>query len=422
MTVSSLSADTSTTTAITQAAQKAAGRLAQKTDEERRLGLRTMAQFLADSQARILEANTLDLEVSREMAVPEVLQDWLKLTPERLQRAAELLAIMGEAHDPVLRVMPVGYAREATQTYGQLMPLGVIALVYEVFPELAAIAAGLCLQTGNALILRGSADAGHTNAAIAQTLQEALAQSQLPPESLQTISAEQGIAIPDLVAQDSHLNLVIPYGRASFVQQVVQWTTGPVLPTAIGNCYLYYAPNGNVDLARQIIIDSHGGAPDPVNAIEKVLLHSSLTAVTLVRLFAGLKEAGFELRGEPELVQQFPDFLEPLVSDQEWQRAYLNRTIAFRTVVDMTAAIAWINQYSSNHADCLVTQSYWESQQFAQGVNSAQLYINASPRFSRNPKRSNAVFLGMSNQKGQRRGLIGVESLMTFNQVIQGQI
>ncbi|MGB0560854.1 MAG: glutamate-5-semialdehyde dehydrogenase [Spirulinaceae cyanobacterium] len=422
MTAFPLSADAAAITAMLQAAQQAAIVLAQKTDAERRQGLRTMAQFLDDSQARILEANTLDLEMSREMAVPEVLQDWLKLTPERLQRAAQLLAIMGEAHEPVLRVMPVGYAREATQTYGQLMPLGVVALVYEVFPELAAIAAGLCLQTGNALILRGSADASHTTATIAQTLQDAIAESQLPPESLLSISAEQGISIQDLVAQDDHLNLVIPYGRASFVQQVVQWTTGPVLPTAIGNCYLYHAPNGQVDLVRQIIIDSHVGVPDPVNAIEKVLLHNSLSAVTLTRLFAGLQEAGFELRGAADLVQQFPDFLDPLASEQEWQRAYLKKTVAFRSVADLEAAIVWINQYSHSHADCIVTQSYRESQQFSQGVNSAQIYINASPRFFRNPKRSNAVFLGMSNQKGQRRGAIGVESLMTFNQVVQGQI
>jgi len=206
------------------------------------------------------------------------------------------------------------------------------------------------------------------------------------------------------------------------VQQVVQWTAGPVLRTAIGNCYLYFAANGDVELARHMILDSHVGVPEPVNAIEKVLLHRSLNAVTLVRLFAGLQDAGFELRGDADLAQQFPDFLEPINGEQEWQTAYLKKIVAFRCVEDPETAIAWINQFSSNHADCLVTQSYRESQQFAQAVNSAQVYINASPRFLRNPKRSNAVFLGMSNQKGQRRGRIGVESLMTFNQVIQGQI
>ncbi|NEO82726.1 MAG: glutamate-5-semialdehyde dehydrogenase [Spirulina sp. SIO3F2] len=422
MTAPSALADAHSAIAITQAAHEASLQLSQRTERERRLGLQTMSRFLAESQTRILEANTLDLEISREMAVPEVLQDWLKLTPERLQRAIDLLEIMGEAHDPVLHIMPVCYAREATQTYGQLMPLGVVALVYEMFPELAAIAAGLCLQTGNVLILRGSAEADHTNTAIAQILQEAIAEHGLPAHSLIAISAEQGISIQDLVAQDQHLNLVIPYGRANFVQQVVQWTAGPVLRTAIGNCCLYYAPNGDVDLARQMILDSHVGVPEPVNAIEKVLLHHSLSAITLVRLFAGLQEAGFELRGEHDLALQFPDFLKPISSEQDWQSAYLRKIVAFRCVDDLGAAIAWINQFSSNHADCLVTQSYHESQQFAQAVNSAQVYINASPRFSRNPKRSNAVFLGMSNQKGQRRGRIGVESLMTFNQVIQGQI
>lgn len=422
MTVFPKMADVQSARYLTQIAHQASVELARNTDIERRVGLRAMARLFRQSQDRILEANTLDLEISREMAVPGILQDWLRLTPERLQQAGDLLAIMGEANEPVLRVMPVCYSREATQTYGQLMPLGVIALVYEVFPELAAIATGLCLQTGNSLILRGGAAAGHTNAAIVEVLQEAIACSGLPENSLMAISAEQGISIQDLVAQDQYLSLVIPYGRASFVQQVVQWTAGPVLRTAIGNCYLYHSGTGDVDVARQMILDSHQGVPDPVNAIEKVLLNRTLNSAALTRLFAGLQEANFELRGEAELVRQFPDFLRPLETGQEWRTAYLKKVVAFRAVDELGEAIAWINQYSSNHADCLVTQSYPESQQFAQAVNSALIYINTSPRFSRNPKRSNAVFLGMSNQKGQRRGRIGVESLMTFNQVIQGQI
>jgi glutamate-5-semialdehyde dehydrogenase len=288
------------------------------------------------------------------------------------------------------------------------------------FPELAAIAAGMCLQTGNAVGLRGSAEASHTNAAIAQVLQCAIADSHLPNASVVLASADQGISVQNLVSQEQYLNLVIPYGRASFVQQVLNWSAVPALRTAIGNCYLYCAATGDLDLARSMITESHASEPDPVNAIEKVLLHSSLDTMELTRLFSGLREAGFTLQGEVELAHQFPDYLQPVRRETEWREAYLKRVVSFRCVTHVEDAIAWINGHSNHHADCLVTRSYAESRLFAQQVNSALLYINTSPRFSRNPQQTQQVYLGVSNHKGQRRGLIGVDSLMAFNQVIQG--
>ncbi|MDB9496686.1 glutamate-5-semialdehyde dehydrogenase [Spirulina major CS-329] len=407
-------------TAIAQRVDEASLQLAVKTGLERSRGIQAMAEGLDAAQAEILEANTLDLEISREMAVSDVLQDWLKLTPERLQQAIQLLYRLGESADPLLRVMGAPYPIASSQTYCQLVPLGVITLVYEAFPELAAIAAGLCLRTGNALILRGTSEASHTNAVIAQVLQRAIATAQLPPGTIEWISSEEGISMAELITQDPYVNLIIPYGRASFVQHISQHSTVPVLRTAMGNCYLYCSPSGDLDLARSMILDSHASEPDPVNAIEKVLLNQSQSRSSLMRFFVTLQEQGFSLRAEPELVEQFSELLTPM-QPQEWKLAYLKKIISFKLVEDLDAAIAWMNQHSSNHADCLVTESYTESRHFAQNVNSALVYINASPRFSRNPKQSDSIFLGISNQKGRRRGLIGVESLMTLKQVVQGR-
>jgi glutamate-5-semialdehyde dehydrogenase len=399
-------------------AHQAALKLGTTKGVDRSRAVLAMAQAITRSFDDILEANTLDLEASREMAVPDLILDWLKLTPKRLEMAVDILQRLGELSDPLRRVRHGDYQLDDSQTYTQLMPLGVIAFIYEAFPELGAIAAGLCIKTGNSLILKGSTEASHSNAAIANALLSAVTEVGLPAGCLQLITEEHGTSIRDIVTQDQCLNLVIPYGRSSLIQQVVRHSTSPVLKSAIGNCYLYWSPNGSLEMVRWLIIDSHQSEPDPVNAIEKVLIHRQALPSSLTTLWNSLKEKGFEIKGDAELVEAFPQL--QLAKDGEWQSAYLTKTVAFKLIDSLEAAISWINHYSSGHADCIVTESYQESRQFALGVNSASSYINASPRFSRNPSRGESVFLGMSNQKGHRRGLISLESLTTVKHIVQG--
>ncbi|BAZ81065.1 glutamate-5-semialdehyde dehydrogenase [Sphaerospermopsis kisseleviana CS-549] len=377
-----------------------------------------MARALKRSFDDILEANTLDLEASREMAVPELILDWLKLTPSRLENTVEILQRLGELSDPLRRVRNADYQQEDSQSYTQLMPLGVIGFIYEAFPELGAITAGFCLKTGNTVILKGSTEASHSNAAIAEVLQTAISEVGLPPGCIELVTTEHGTSLRDLVTQDQYLSLVIPYGRSSLIQQVVRQATCPVLKSAMGNCYLYWSLNGSLEMVRWMILDSHKSEPDPVNAIEKVLIHRQALPSSLPVLWNSLKEKGFELKADAELVEAFPQL--QLAKDGEWGTPYLSKTVAFKLVDSLESAIAWINQYSSGHADAIVTDSYQESRQFALGVNSASTYINASPRFSRNPSRGDSVFLGMSNQKGHRRGFISLETLTTVKHIIQG--
>jgi glutamate-5-semialdehyde dehydrogenase len=377
-----------------------------------------MAQALERSFDDILEANTLDLEASKEMAVPELILDWLKLTPKRLETTVEILQRLGELSDPLRRVRNADYQPEDSQSYSQLMPLGVIGFVYEAFPDVGAIAAGLCVKTGNSIILKGSTEASHSNAAIVEVLQVAIEDVGLPSGCIELVTAEHGASIRDLVTQDQYLNLVIPYGRSSLVQQVMRQATCPVLKSAMGNCYLYWSLNGSLEMVRWMILDSHQSQPDPVNAVEKVLIHRQAMPSSLAVLWNSLKEKGFEIKGDAELVEAFPQL--QLAKDNEWGCSYLTRTVAFKLVDSLEAAIAWINQHSSGHADCIVTESYQESRQFALGVNSASTYINTSSRFSRNPSRGDSVFLGMSNQKGHRRGFISLETLTTTKHIIQG--
>ncbi|QSV56457.1 MAG: glutamate-5-semialdehyde dehydrogenase [Dolichospermum sp. UKL201] len=377
-----------------------------------------MAQAIESDFDEILEANTLDLEASREMAVPELILDWLKLTPSRLENTIKILQRLGELSDPLRRVRTADYQQEDSQSYTQLMPLGVIAFIYEAFPDLGAIAAGFCIKTGNSIILKGSTEASNSNTAIANALQTAITKVGLPAGCVELITAEHGASVRDLVTQDQYLSLVIPYGRSSLIQQVVRQATCPVLKSAMGNCYLYWSVNSSLEMIRWMIIDSHESEPDQVNAIEKVLVHRQALPSSLSVLWSSLKEKGFQLKGDAELVAAFPQL--QLAKDEEWGTPYLTKTVAFKLVDSLESAIAWINQYSSSHADSIVTESYQESRQFALGVNSASTYINASPRFSRYSLRGEAVFLGMSNQKGHRRGFISLETLTTVKHIVQG--
>lgn len=402
-----------------KSAHRAFLELGKRSGKERNRGIKALAKGLKGSFDEILEANTLDLETSRDMALPDLLLEWLKLTPERLETTVEILNQLSALPDPMQRVINADYQLNPSQTYCQLMPLGVIALIYEVFPELGAIAAGFCLKTGNSLVLRGCGFSSHSNTVIAQILQNALVDVGFSPDIIQFMHCDGGASIQDIVTQDQYLNLIVPYGRPSLIEQVTQMATAPVLKTAMGNCYLYWSVNGDLDLTRWVILDSHASEPDPVNAIEKVLISANHNSSLLIRLFNSLKEKGFELRGDALLSEHYSDYLSPADSS-EWGKPYIEKVIAFHGVENLERAITWINRYSSGHADCIVTESYQESRQFAMGINSALVYVNASPRFSRNPKQGESLFLGISNQKGHRRGLIGLETFTTVKQVVQG--
>lgn len=386
---------------------------------ERSLAVSLMAEKLENSFDDILQANTLDLEISREMSVPDLILDWLKLTPHRLISAVEILKTLAELPDPFQKVINSPYQVTYCQNYSQLMPLGVIALIYEALPDLAIITAGLTIKTGNSLILRGGSESSNTNTVISEILRGALEEANFPDGCIEFLPSEQGYSIPDLITQDQYLNLIIPYGRPSLIQQVTQMATAPVLKSAMGNCYLYWSASSDLDLLKSIIVDSHNSIPDPVNAIEKVLISSQQKSNSIIRLFSYLKEQEFILKGDADLAEEFPEYLTPLKSTQ-WSEPFLTRKLAFQRTPDLHSALNFINEYSSGHANCLVTDSYQEGRTFAMKADSALVYINSSPRFYRYLQGSNSVFLGVSNQKGHRRGLISLETFTTLKQIVVG--
>ncbi len=381
--------------------------------------LEAMASNLQTAQDDILEANTLDLEASLDMAVPEIVLDWLKLTPERLQTARKILRRLAALGDPrLLKAQPISHLTRTVSSYSQVVPLGVIALVYEALPELAIIMTGLCVRTGNGLILKGGNEASQTHQVILRALHQSFDQIGLSPACLLSLTEEHGDAARSWLLQEPRINLIIPYGRPGLVQQVVRQAGVPVLPTTIGNGFLYWAASGDLATATHMIVDSHRGEPDAVNAMEKVLIDVACSSSAVIELCHSLWDKGFRLLGDESLVAEVPAL--DLLKAGDWSQPFLTKTVALRRVDSLETAARWINQSSSGHASSLVSDTYHEVCQFTQLVNSAVLYINASPRFVRNPPLAAAIALGMTAQRGRCHGFVGLNALLTAQHVLQG--
>ncbi len=381
-------------------------------DEQCSRVLVSMGNALAKGLDDILEANTLDLEISRDMAVPELVVDWLKLTPERVKTAASIchrLAAIGAA--PAISTEFIG-----SSSYGQIRPLGIIGFIYEAFPDLAAIASALCVRTGNAIVLRGGSEASRTNQTIAKILQSSLAEVGLPETLIFSIEPTEVSRLE--MAQCLNIDLIIPHGRPSLVEQIVETATVPVVPSRMGNCYLYWSASGTVDQVYHMIVSSHKGTPDAVNRIEKVVFHESHSDTTLTRLWTRLREAGFELKAEKAITQIHNlSVAEPL----DWGSAYLSRTVAFCPVKSTSDALYWINTHSSGHADSIATTDYADSRLFTNQCRSTALYINRSPQFIRNTEHPGEIALGISDRKGTAGGLIGMNMMRERQRIFPGK-
>ncbi len=402
---------------VLRQSDRSARLLATTSKEERDRAIGAMATALKEAFQEILEANTLDLEASREVEVPDLLLEWLKLTPERLHRHIDLLFRLGEL-SCLCGNSEIGAQVSDRHSYSQVKPLGTVAFVYEALPELGAIVAGMSLKTGNSIILRGGTESHHSNTAIAVALRRGLERVNFPVDAIQLIDPTPSL-LYELVTYTQQVNLVIPYGRPSLIHQVTQQATVSILPAAIGNCYLYWGANGDLSLVRHAIRDSHVGDPDAVNAVEKVLVHRDRQPGSLITLWKSLQEQGFELHGDRELVNTYGEYLQ-LAEDTEWYQPYLRKIVAFKFVGSVDEAVVKIDRYSSGHADSIVTDSYLEAQKFTASVNSASAYVNASPRFYRYQRGSDRIWLGMCNAHGSQRGVIGLTALMATQQVTMG--
>ncbi len=384
--------------------KQAVQQLHRLTELERDRLLAAIAIALRQKVAEILEANTLDLEAGLGSSGSSAYA-WRKLTPERLTRAIDLLERLQEL--PLAQVSAIS----APTNYYRFAPLGQITLVIDAIPEVLLLAAGMCLKTGNVSIIKCDPGIQHCSQVITTVIQTTLASHKFSPACCQLVD----LPLPALLSPLISSHQIVVYGKSELIHAVERLAAVPVIAATIGNCYLYWSASSSWELVRNSILDSHLGEPEAVNSIEKVLIQPEHKSSNLIALWTSLQEKGFQLFGDEDLVNNYPDYLQLSTADS-WSQPYFNKAVAFRSVDNLEMGIQHINQHSSGHADSIITELLTEAQQFAATVETACVYVNTSPRFQRYT--GNHIFLGIASKKNHHPGFIGLDRMMIVKPII----
>ena len=383
-------------------------------------GLLEMAKLLLKKQTEILVANERDLQMAKEKGISQAMLDRLTLNAERLQDMAEGLRQVAGLPDPIGEVLSMWKTENELQIGQKRVPLGVIGMIYEARPNVTCDAAGLCLKTGNAVILRGGSEAIHSNMAIVAILREALKNVGLPVDSVQMIENTSRELALEMMRCNTYIDVLIPRGGAGLIQSVVHHATVPVIETGIGNCHVYVDSDCDLQMAKNIVVNAKTSRPAVCNAAEKLLIHEQVAVEFLPKVVDALEEKNVEIRADEKVRALLPNKNLVPATKEDWYQEYLDYIIGVKVVANIDAAIAHINQYGSKHSEVIVTNRYDHAQKFLQCVDAAAVYVNASSRFTDGGEFGFGAEIGISTQKVHARGPMGLKELTTIKYIIYG--
>jgi glutamate-5-semialdehyde dehydrogenase len=382
--------------------------------------LLAMADALVAHTDDVLAANTEDVEAARASGTPDAMLDRLRLDADRVAGVAEALRQLVALPDPVGDVVRGSTLQNGLQLRQVRVPLGVIGIVYEARPNVTVDAAGLCLKSGNAALLRGSASAYRTNVVLVQVLAEAAAKAGLPADSVQLLPAERA-SVGELLNARGLVDVVIPRGGAELIQRVVREATVPVIETGVGNCHVYVDASADAAMAEAIVLNAKTHRVSVCNSAESLLVHRD--SPLLGRLLTALVEAGVTLHGDPEVVEAAArSGLSSVVpaTDEDWATEYLSMDMAVRVVDDLPQALDHIAQWGSGHSEAIVADSAAAIGAFVAGVDAAAVLVNASTRFTDGGEFGFGAEIGISTQKLHARGPLGLPELTSTTYVVTG--
>ncbi len=403
---------------MAQRAQSAARHLAIAGTHTKDNALRSMAESLTTHQQAILDANALDIQAGREKGLSPTLLDRLLLTEKRIQGMAEGLRQIAGLPDPVGQILEGSRRPNGLNIQRVRVPLGVIGIIYESRPNVTADAAGLCVKSGNAVILRGGSEAIHSNTVIARILSQAGECSGLPEYSVQFIETTDRSAALALMRAEGYIDLLIPRGGEGLKKMVMENATVPVLKALGGNCHTYVDSSADLAMAANIAFNAKVSRPSVCNAMETLLVHEDVAADLLPALCARYQEAGVELRG-CEATRRIVPFALP-ADESDWATEFLAPILAIRVVPSLDAALDHIAKYGTKHSEAIVTQDYDSAQRFVQEVDCACAYVNASTRFTDGSEFGLGAEVGISTQKLHARGPVGIAELTTYKTIVRG--
>lgn len=399
-------------------ARAAARVLARTGTAEKNAALRAMADKLEQHVDSILAANRTDVERAVQAGTKTALIDRLTLNEERVQAMAEGLRAVAELPDPVGEMVSMVKRPNGLEIGQVRVPLGVVGIIYEARPNVTADAAGLCVKAGNAVVLRGGADALASNKAIAKALQEALAGSGLPPTAVQLVERPDREAATAMMQAVGFIDVLIPRGGPGLIRTVVETAKVPVIETGAGNCHTYVDESADLDQALKIVVNAKTQRPSVCNAMETLLVHEAVAQRFLPPAAAALTERGVHLRG-CQVARSIVPAMEP-ATDEDWQEEYLDLILAVRVVPSFDAALEHIATYSTGHSEAIVARDYSRLRRFLQEVDAAAVYVNASTRFTDGYEFGLGAEIGISTQKLHARGPMGLHALTSVKHVVFG--
>lgn len=386
---------------------------AQKND-----ALLAVADALVRNSDAILAANEEDLQRGRDNGTSPSLLDRLALTHARIEGIAEGLRQIVELPDPVGDVLETINRPNGLHIIKRRVPLGVIGIVYEARPNVTVDAMGLCLKTGNAVVLRGGSSALSSNRQIVKIIHEALAGTQVPVDAVQLIEDPNRASVDEMLKLNGLLDVVIPRGGSSLIQTVVQNATVPVIETGAGICHTYLDASADPVMATEIAMNAKVQRPSVCNSMETLLVHEAFAAQHLVELANRFKEAGVELRGD-EAARQLISWAVP-ATDEDYATEYNDYILNVKIVRNLDEAMAHIARFGTKHSECIVTQDSANAERFQKEVDAAAVYHNASTRFTDGFEFGFGAEIGISTQKLHARGPMGLTALTSSKYIIQG--
>jgi len=402
---------------VAMRAREAAAVLALTTRAAKDAALEAMADTLLDETDRVLAANADDVAAAEDAGTDAHLIDRLRLDSSRVAAMAQGLRDVAGLPDPVGEVLRGSTLPNGLELRQIRVPFGVVGVIYEARPNVTADAAGLCLKSGNAVLLRGSSSALRSNTAIVGLLRRGLVSSGLPEDCVQLTPGEGHDAAKALMRARGLVDLLIPRGGAGLIRSVVEESTVPVIETGVGNCHVYVDAAADLDMALAIVMNSKTQRTSVCNAAESLLVHEAVAAEFLPTVVRELQGAGVLIHGDAAFAAF--DGVVP-ATDEDWDTEYLGLEISAAVVPDLDAAIGHIRRHSSGHTEAIVTGSQSAARTFAAAVDAAAVMVNASTRFTDGGEFGFGAEIGISTQKLHARGPLGLPEMTSSKYVVVG--
>ena len=401
-----------------QAAKQAAAKLAVTSTAVKNAALLAMATALEAQQSEILAANERDMTAAAAKGMKSSMLDRLKLTAERISGMADGLRQVAGLADPVGNVIDGKTLPNGLHITKIRVPLGVIGIIYEARPNVTADAAGLCLKSGNAVILKGGSEAMESNKTVAAILAQAAEGAGIPAGSIQFIDTSDRQAVQDLIHMNGLVDVVIPRGGAGLIQAVVRNASVPVIETGAGVCHTYVDKDADVEMAMKIAFNAKVQRPSVCNAMETLLVHKDIADKFLPMMLMMYNSSAVEICGD-EAVQEYSGQVHP-VTEEDWSTEYGDLRLSVKIVDSIEEAMAHIAKYGTGHSECIVTNNYQAAQLFQYTVDAAAVYVNASTRFTDGNEFGFGAEIGISTQKLHARGPMALPELTSTKYLING--